>query len=132
MKYLIKLNFLQRHLEINPGNHPLTMAYVDALIEGRFYNDAAQVMEKHALRRPDDHQLWYQLAEAQGQAGNISKVHQARAEFYRLLADYGNARQQLQFALRIETDSGAAPAEAARLRQKIREIEELQTARSGN
>lgn len=120
------INFLQRHLEINPGNHPLTMAYVDALFEGRSYNEAAQVMEKHALQRPDDHQLWSQLAETQGKAGNISKVHQARAEYYRLLADYRNARQQLQFALRIETDNGAAPAEAARLRQKIREIEELQ------
>ncbi len=125
------INFLQRHLEINPGNHPLTMAYIDALIEARAYNEAAEVMEKHTLLRPEDHQLWYQLSETQGQAGNISKVHQARAEYFRLIADYRNARQQLQFALRIETDSGAAAAEAARLRQKIREIEELQERLGG-
>lgn len=125
------VDFLRRHLDINPGNHALTMANVDALIAARSYNEAAEVMEKHTLSRSDDHQLWYQLAETQGQAGNISKVHQARAEYFRLLADYRNARQQLQFALRIETDSGASPAEAARLRQKIREIEELQDRYSG-
>lgn len=125
------INFLQRHLEINPGNHPLTMAYVEALVEARSYNEAAGVLERHSLQRSEDHQLWYQLAEIHGQAGNISKVHQARAEYFKLLADYRNARQQLQFALRIETDSGSAPAEAAKLRQKIREIEDLQQRISG-
>ena len=83
-------------------------------------------MERHSQTRPDDFQLWYKLAETQGQAGNISKVHQARAEYFRLIADYQRARQQLQSALRIESDNGAAPAEEARLRQKIEEIEKLQ------
>ncbi|PCJ28616.1 MAG: peptidase M48 [SAR86 cluster bacterium] len=120
------LEYLQRHLEINPNNHPLTMAYVDALIEARNYSEAAAVMEKHTIVRTEDHQLWAQLAETQGQAGNISKVHQARAEYFRLLSDYRRAREQLRFALRIESDSGSSPAEEARLKQKIRDIEELQ------
>jgi len=118
--------FLQRHLAINPGNHALTMAHVDALIAARSYNAAAEIMERHSLTRPNDFQLWFKLAETQGQAGNISKVHQARAEYFRLIADYQKARQQLQLALKIEGDNGAAPAEEARLRQKIQEIERLQ------
>lgn len=118
------LNYLGRHLDINPNNHPLTMAYIDALVESRAYSQAAEVMEKHSKTRPNDHHLWYQLAEVQGQAGNISKVHQARAEYFVLLADLGRAREQLRYALRIETDNGAAPAEEARLRQKIRELEQ--------
>jgi len=126
------MNFLQRHLEINPGNHPLTMAFIDALIESRAYSEAAEMMEKHILLRPDDFQLWYQLQETQGQAGNISKVHQARAEYFRLIGDYTSARQQLQFALRIETDSGTAAAEEVRLRQKIRDIENLAQQNSGD
>ncbi len=120
------IEYLERHLSINPGNHPLTMAYADALIEARSYSSAAAVMERQATTRPYDFQLWYKLAETQGQAGNISKVHQARAEYFRLIADYPKARQQLQLALKIESDNGAAPAEEARLRQKIQEIEELQ------
>lgn len=120
------ITFLQRHLAINPGNHALTMAHVDALIAARSYTEASEIMERHSQLRPDDFQLWYKLAETQGQAGNISKVHQARAEYFRLIADYQRARQQLQSALRIESDNGAAPAEEARLRQKIEEIEKLQ------
>ena len=126
------LEFLRRPLQINPDNHPLTMAYVDALQESRAYEEAAQMLERHTLKnRPDDHHLWFQLAETWGQAGNISKVHQARAEYYRLMADYRRAREQLQFALRIETENNSSPAEAARLQQKIREIEELQQSLQG-
>jgi predicted Zn-dependent protease len=123
--------FLQRHLQINPNNHPLTMAYVDALLENRQYQRAAQMMEQHSKNRSNDHHLWYQLAETWGQAGNISKVHQARAEYFRLLADYRRAREQLQFALRIETENNSSPAEQARLRQKIREVETLQRELQG-
>ncbi|MBT3529905.1 MAG: M48 family metallopeptidase [Gammaproteobacteria bacterium] len=125
------LNFLQRHLEINPDNHPLTMAAVDALTEARSYGEAAQLMERHIQQRPNDDQLWFRLSETQGQAGNISEVHKARAEYFRLLGDYLSSRQQLQFALRIETENGAAPAEAARLRQRIREVEELAREQRG-
>ncbi len=125
------MDFLERHLEINPNNHPLTMAYVDALLEARAYNEAAEMMSAHARYRENDHHLWYQLAEAWGQAGNISQVHQARAEYFLLVGDLGNAREQLRFALRIESDNGANPAEEARLQQKIREVEQRQRALSG-
>lgn len=125
------MDFLRRHLEINPGNHPLTMAYVDALMEARSYTEAAQMMEEHSRRRSNDHHLWYQMAETWGQAGNISKVHQSRAEYFILVGDFRNAREQLQFALRIESENGSGPAEEARLRQKIREVEEQQRELSG-
>jgi predicted Zn-dependent protease len=95
-------------------------------VEARDYQRAATVMEEHALLRPDDHSLWYQIAEVQGQAGNISKVHQARAEYFKLIGDYRNARDQLQFALRIEAENGVTPATESRLRQKIRNIEALE------
>lgn len=125
------MDYLQRHLEINPNNHPLTMAYVEALTEARAYNQAAELMASHTRFRDQDHHLWYQLAETWGQAGNISQVHQARSEYFVLVGDLRNAREQLQFALRIETDNGASPAEEARLRQKIREIEQRQRELSG-
>ncbi len=125
------MSYLTRHLEINPNNHPLTMAYVDALMKARAYNQAADMMATHTRYRENDHHLWYQLAETWGQAGNISQVHQARAEYFVLVGDLRSAREQLQFALRIESDNGAGPAEEARLRQKIREIEQRQRELSG-
>ena len=118
--------FLDRHLQINPGNHALTMAYANALIQNRDYSAASKLIQRHSTSRPDDHQLWYLLAETQGQAGNISEVHQARAEYFRLIGDFRRAREQLQFALRIEIDGDSSPAIAARIREKINGIEDLQ------
>ena len=123
--------FLRRHLEINPGNHALTMTLAEALIESRAYHEAARVLDAHTQRRPDDHHIWYQLAEVQGQAGNISEVHQARAEYFSLVGDFPAARNQLQYALRLEQDGGASQTEQARLQQKIREIEQLLEELSG-
>ncbi len=125
------MEYLDRHLEINPNNHPLTMAYVEALIKARAYNEAAELMASHSRLRENDHHLWYQMAETWGQAGDISQVHQARAEYFVLVGDLRSAREQLQFALRIESENGASPAEEARLRQKIREVEERQRELSG-
>ena len=120
------ISFLDRHLQINPGNHALTMAYANALIQNRDYSAASKLIQRHSTSRPDEHQLWYLLAETQGQAGNISEVHQARAEYFRLIGDFRRAREQLQFALRIEIDGDSSPAIAARIREKINGIEDLQ------
>ena len=124
------IEFLDRHLEINPNNHALTIAYVNALIEARNYTEAGEMLEAHSMQRENDHNLWYQLAETWGQAGNISKVHQARAAYFELLYDFRNAREQLQFALRIEEDNGSALAEQARLRQRITDLEQRMLALS--
>ena len=116
-------SLLRRHLNISPGNHPLTMAYVDAMVEARDYLEAAAAMEGHTERRPDDHHLWYRLAETQGQAGNIQKVHEARAEYYSLVGDFNSAGEQWSYALRLATENEAGRAELIRLQLKIDEAE---------
>ena len=123
--------FLRRHLEINPGNHALTMTLADALIETRAYAEAASLLDAHTQIRSDDHNIWYQLAEVQGQAGDISEVHQARAEYFSLVGDFSAARSQLQYALRLEQEADSSPTEQARLQQKIRELEQLISELSG-
>lgn len=123
--------YLTRHLQINPNNHALTIAYAEALIANRDFTVAAELLQRHASSRAEDHHLWALLAETQGQAGNISEVHQARAEYFRLLGDFRNARQQLQFALRIEVDNGSSAAVEARLRERINTLEDEQRAFMG-
>ncbi len=122
--------YLRRHLEINPNNHALTMTLAEALTENRAYDAAAELLDAHTLVRPDDHHIWYQLAEVQGQAGDIGQVHQARAEYFTLVGDFPAARSQLQYALRLEQESGSAPAEVERLLQKISELEQRISAMS--
>ena len=125
---LLALAFLKKHLGINPDNHPLTMAYADALSGAREYSEAVKVLENHAVIRPEDHALWSIIAETQGRAGNISKVHQARAEYLILQGDYLRAREQISFALKLETEKGSRSIQVTKLKQKMRDIEALQRA----
>ncbi len=120
------LPFIDHHLRINPANHPLTMARASALIGIRDYAAAVRVLEAHVQRRPDDYNLWYMIAETQGQAGDISKVHQARAEYFILVGDFRSAREQLSYALRIENDREENIPLISRLRQRITDVEVLQ------
>lgn len=118
-------SFLERHMTINPDNHPLTMAYADALIAAREFTVALQVLEHHATIRPEDHDLWYLIAETQGLVGDVSKVHQARAEYFILVGDFRSASEQLTYALRIESEKSNNAPLIARLRQRSQEVEEL-------
>ncbi len=118
-------SFLARHLTINPDNHPITMAYADALIAGREHAEAVQVLEEHALLRSEDHDLWYLIAETQGLVGDVSKVHQARAEYFILVGDFRSASEQLTYALRIESEKPNNAPLIAKLRQRSQDIEAL-------
>lgn len=119
-------HFLQRPLLVNPDNYPLLMTRADSLIAQRNYTEAVAVLDKMAQLRPEDHNLWYLIAETQGQAGDISKVHQARAEYFMLVGDYRSAREQIRYALRIEEDKGSNFPLISRLRQKLKEVEDLE------
>ncbi len=118
--------FLQRHLTINPDNHALTMTYADALIAQRNYQEAVKVLERHVVTRPEDHDLWYTIAETQGLVGDVSKVHQARAEYFILVGDFRSALEQLSYALRIESEKENNAPLVAKLRQRSRDVETLE------
>lgn len=90
---------LRRQLDVNPGNHPLTMAYANALLRTGKPKEAERVLEEHALRKPDDPQVWYELAETHGLAGSIIDVHRARAEYFILNGALDLAERQLGYAL---------------------------------
>lgn len=118
--------YLERHLLINPGNHPLVMSNARALIAQLNYTAAVAVLERHAVARPEDHDLWYLIAETQGQAGDISKVHQARSEYFILVGDFRSAREQLNYALRIENGRDNNVPLVSRLRQRVSDVETMQ------
>jgi beta-barrel assembly-enhancing protease len=119
--YDLALGILEKNLQINPNNHPLTMAYAETLIATERYTEAAELLTEHAILRPNDMNLWFLLAEVQGQAGNISEVHQARAEYYFTIGQLGRARDQLNFALSLETDR----LSIARIQQRLDDIRVL-------
>lgn len=94
---------LQRLLLKNPGN------YAVALTLAKHYTSADKI--KNAIKEynnlsktyPEDAYLWYELAEVYGLAGNISALHEARAEYFFLTNRIDQAIKQLRLALTKET-----------------------------
>ena len=91
---------LERLLTAHPGNYPLLQMQVELLLAQSRPADAEAILDRLLRERPKDPDIWYQVAEVRGLAGNIIGVHQARAEFFALVGDYGQALTQLDYAKR--------------------------------
>ena len=113
---------LEQALQFTPNNLPLSAKYAEALNASRRHDDAQKVLESLAASRPEDAQVWFDLAETAGLAGDIIAVHRARAEFFQLHGSLQNALQHLRYALQlVENDFPMT----ARLNQRVQDIREM-------
>ena len=83
-----------------PHSYPLEQARIDLMLKQNQPKDAEQALNQLLGARPHDPDVWYQVAEVRGLAGNIIGLHQARAEFFALVGDYDQALSQLDLAKR--------------------------------
>ncbi len=114
------INLLERELAVNPQNAVLSVLYADALVANRQYVAAEAVLQQQSSVNRADVDVWYDLAEVSGLAGNIIGVHLARAEFYELHGAYQRTIQHLQYARHL-ADLENEPL-LARLDQRINDI----------
>lgn len=113
---------LAARLKVTPGNHPLTMAYANALLMDQKPHIAEQVLVAQSKLKPNDPGLWYLLAEVQGLSGNISGLHQSRAEYFILNGNLDAAEKQLSYALKLTR--GDYPTNA-KINQRLADIAEI-------
>jgi predicted Zn-dependent protease len=118
-------SMLAEQLRYNPGNHPLTMTYYQALSRTGDTQRAEALLSRHTAIRPNDPQLWYELAEARGLAGDIIGLHQARSEYFVLMGRPEQAIRQLNYALKTP---GIDANSKARITQRMLEIQQWQDA----
>ncbi|MFK7913120.1 MAG: M48 family metalloprotease [Pseudomonadales bacterium] len=95
------LRLLSHQLVLNPDNPAMAMLYADGLSEAGEYQQAQAVLTRQSRTRPNDVDVWYNLAETAGLAGDIIAVHLARAEFFALHGGYQKAIQHLEYARRL-------------------------------
>ena len=114
------LAFLDRQLSLNPGNAPLSMLQAEALTANEQFAKATEVLKRQSILRPEDYDVWYQLAEVAGLADDVVQVHLARAEFFALTGDFENAVNQLEFAAKLTNPSQFEML--AGLSQRIRDL----------
>lgn len=85
----------------HPNSYPLKTELAETLLQNRQYAQSEQVLEKLTKLRPTDPDIWFELAETSGLAGDISGVHIARAEYYILTGIFDKAREQLTYAKKL-------------------------------
>ena len=95
------LSLGQKLLSLNPGNYPISMLYIQALMNAREYDEAEQILKDLSLERSYDPQVWYWLAEVQGLNKKIIGLHQSRAEYFYLTGRYDSSIEHLNFALEL-------------------------------
>lgn len=93
-------NRLTRLLSLFPNNYPINQANVDLLMKQQRIQDAERAIDELLKNRSKDPDIWHQVAEVRGLAGNTVGLHQARGEFFALIGDYNQALEQLDFAKR--------------------------------
>ena len=121
--YSRALNKLDQLLALNSHNYPLTVLKSEVLWQAHRYEESADVLAALAFQRPADPAIWFRLAEVRGLAGDISGVHQARAEYFILTGVFDRAREQLGLALKLVSSDFK---QSAIIRQRLRDIMEME------
>ncbi len=86
-------------LPLFPGNHPLTVEYVQALLQSGKAAEARGLLLEHTRDREVGPALYQLLARASGEAGFVAEAHGYMAESYYGLGHLGEALRQLELAL---------------------------------
>ena len=113
---------LERRLKLSPGNHPLTMAYANALHLAGAPHLAEAVLAEQSNLVSNDPGLWYLLAEVQGLAGNIVGLHRSRAEYFILVNALDSAERQLTYAQNLV---GTDFTTSALINERLRDIQDM-------
>ena len=121
--YQKALKKLDIQFALNPNNYPLMMLYADVLWKSHRYQQSARVLTLLSRQRPEDPNIWYQLAEVRGLAGDIAGVHAARAEYFILIGALENAQRQLKFAEKLLHKD---VKQLAIVKQRLLEITEME------
>lgn len=119
-RYDDAMKLLTAQLERNPDNKPLSILYADALNGARRYREAEAVLLKQSVRTPDDIDVWYELAETAGLAGDIVQVHLARAEYFARVGNLQKSIQHLEYARGLVSSDNYRLT--AMLDQRIRDL----------
>lgn len=116
---------LDYQLKLNQKNYPLQVLLAEALWQDNQYKASAKVLDTLSTQRKEDPAIWYKLAEVRGLAGDISGVHEARAEYFILVGAFENALKQLNLAIKLLAYD---TKQVSILKQRIIDIEQMKKA----
>jgi len=115
---------LRAVLKLFPNNYPTNAIYAELLLHQGQNSHAIAVYKKLAEQRPNDPNIWYNLAEVHGLAGNTLDVHIARVEYFMLTGNLDLALRQLKFAQRTPQLTAEERSQLEALEQEAKQIRE--------
>lgn len=108
-----------------PGSHAVNVRYGESLMKAGKFEESTAFLERYSRQRGNDPYVWYLLAEVSGLAGDILRVHEARAEYFILMGNFGQAQVQLRNALRHTRGNNYR---TVMIEERIRTVERMQQA----
>ncbi|MBA4502007.1 M48 family metalloprotease [Marinobacterium marinum] len=105
-------------LALYPDSRPARTLHARALRSNGQLKPALREYKSLARDFPTDAELWFQIAETEGLAGNTLGVHEARIEYFMLTAQLDLALKQITYARR---GTGLTASDTARLDQREQE-----------
>ena len=111
-------------LQLLPNSFALQMLRVEALLALQEYRQAEQALDRLVKQRSHDPDIWFALADARGNTGNIIGVHEARAEYFSRVGQYRQAIEQLGYARRLVTNNFPLEARLEARQEELKKEEQ--------
>ncbi|MBE0506494.1 MAG: M48 family metallopeptidase [Marinospirillum sp.] len=118
---------LQELLLFAPTYYPAHFLQAEMHMQQQQWDAARRILHALSSTRPNDPQVWYQLAEAAGKADRQIQLHQARAEFFQLTGRFRQAFSQLDLAQEQARLQNQPWGVQAAIRERRRELENLRS-----
>lgn len=100
-RFDVAIDKTKRLLSYSSDSYPIRISLAETYLKSNQYLESEQVLDTLALSHPNTPEVWFQLAEVRGLAGNISGVHKARAQYFILNGVFDQARDQLGYARKL-------------------------------
>lgn len=117
------IDLANKHLRITPNHFALSLQLAKIYEQLKAYSNAADVLRSLSQSTwatlPE---VWYELAEMEGMAGNILGVHLARAEYYERIGAFAPAQKHLLEARKM---AGENLLLTSRIEVRQQEIERM-------
>ena len=122
--YKEAITFLKKQLKLSPDSLPLSYTLATVYQRQSQYDQAALTLENLIKKQASPPAYLYrELAEIEGLAGHIGRVHKARGDYFVMTGDFDDARKQIRLALPYFKTNRQITAQ---LKEKLLSIAELE------
>lgn len=90
---------LEQLLKLAPSYYPASYLLANFYAKQGKWLEARNLFKQLSLSRPNDPDIWFNLAETAGKAGQPLQLHLARAEYFQLTARFRRAFEHLDLAV---------------------------------